>query len=36
MHTGSDNRASSVYLGKADCGKRVQLLFFECQGGRGS
>lgn len=35
MNTASENRAKSVYLGKADCGKRLQLLFLECQGRSG-
>lgn len=35
MNAASENRAKSVYLGKADCGERLQLLFLECQEGPG-
>lgn len=31
MSAASVNRAKSVYLGKADCRKCLQLLFLECQ-----
>lgn len=31
MNTASESRVEGIYLGKADCGKCLQLLFLECQ-----